>query len=166
MSNSLVVVVGATLCICFDELFLDKLVRFWLFDLTFSIQQTVRLGFMFISFVQPNHLSLPPPQVKAADILFPVQSNKPISIILYHVVFIPWLLVCYTPSGLVTQYRGTNPGSSRTEPQHMSSRAGIYHTRQDPRCRLCKEASQTVQHIVAGCEMQTRTADMNRAVLI
>ena len=29
--------------------------------------------------------------------------------------------------------------------------AGVYHTRQDIRCRLCKDASETVQHIVAGC---------------
>ena len=35
MSSTLVVVVGATLCICFDKHFLDKLIRFLLFDLTF-----------------------------------------------------------------------------------------------------------------------------------
>ena len=32
--------------------------------------------------------------------------------------------------------------------------AGVYHTRQDPRCRLCQEASETDEHIVAGCKMQ------------
>ena len=40
--------------------------------------------------------------------------------------------------------------------------AGVYHTRQDPRCRLCKEASETVQHIVAGCKMQAGTANTER----
>ena len=40
--------------------------------------------------------------------------------------------------------------------------AGLYHTRQDPRCRLCKDASETVQHIVAGCKMQAGTAYTER----
>uniref|UniRef100_A0A7N8XHF5 Reverse transcriptase domain-containing protein n=1 Tax=Mastacembelus armatus TaxID=205130 RepID=A0A7N8XHF5_9TELE len=38
--------------------------------------------------------------------------------------------------------------------QALSTRsieAGIYHTRQDPRCRLCKDAPETIQHITAGC---------------
>ena len=43
-----------------------------------------------------------------------------------------------------------------------SIEAGVYHTRQDPRCRLCKEASETVQHIVAGCKMQAETAYTER----
>ena len=34
-----------------------------------------------------------------------------------------------------------------------SIEAGVYHTRQDPRCRLCKDAPETVQHITAGCKM-------------
>lgn len=29
--------------------------------------------------------------------------------------------------------------------------AGIYHPRQVPRCRLCKETSETIQHITAEC---------------
>jgi len=44
--------------------------------------------------------------------------------------------------------------------QALSSRAieaGVYHTRQPPRCRLCKEASETVQHMVKECKMQTST---------
>ncbi len=32
--------------------------------------------------------------------------------------------------------------------------ARVYHTRQDPRCRLCKDDPETVQHITAGCKMQ------------
>ena len=43
-----------------------------------------------------------------------------------------------------------------------SIEAGVYHTRQDPRCRLCKDASETVQHIVAGCKMQAGTANTER----
>ena len=31
--------------------------------------------------------------------------------------------------------------------------ARIYQSRSDPRCRLCKDAPETVQHIVAGCKM-------------
>ncbi|CAK6977960.1 zinc-binding domain-containing protein%2C partial [Scomber scombrus] len=44
--------------------------------------------------------------------------------------------------------------------QALSTRsieAGVYHSRQDPRCRLCKDAPETVQHIVAGCKMQSGT---------
>jgi len=40
--------------------------------------------------------------------------------------------------------------------QALSTRAieaGVCHIRQDPRCRLCKEASETVQHIATGCKM-------------
>ncbi|KAM9816571.1 carbohydrate sulfotransferase 6 isoform X4 [Syngnathus typhle] len=40
--------------------------------------------------------------------------------------------------------------------------AKIYHTRQDPRCRLCKEAPETVQHITAGCKMLAGKANMER----
>ena len=31
-----------------------------------------------------------------------------------------------------------------------ASEDGVYHTRQDTRCRFCKEASKAVQHIAAG----------------
>ena len=34
-----------------------------------------------------------------------------------------------------------------------SIRAGVYNTRQDPRCWLCKDA-ETVQHIMSGCKIQ------------
>ncbi|TWW69211.1 hypothetical protein D4764_18G0000170 [Takifugu flavidus] len=40
--------------------------------------------------------------------------------------------------------------------QALSTRAieaRVYHTRQDPRCRLCGDAPETVQHITAGCKM-------------
>ena len=37
----------------------------------------------------------------------------------------------------------------------QSNRGQVYHIRQDPRGRLCKKASETVQHIVTGCKMQT-----------
>ena len=43
-----------------------------------------------------------------------------------------------------------------------SIEAGIYHIRQDPSCRLCKEAPETVQHKIAGCKMQAGTAYMER----
>ncbi len=49
--------------------------------------------------------------------------------------------------------------------QALSTRsieAGVYHTRQDPRCRLCKDAPETVQHITAGCKMQAGSAYMER----
>uniref|UniRef100_A0A8C4WGB1 Reverse transcriptase domain-containing protein n=1 Tax=Gopherus evgoodei TaxID=1825980 RepID=A0A8C4WGB1_9SAUR len=49
--------------------------------------------------------------------------------------------------------------------QALSTRsieAGFYHTGEDPRCRLCREASETVQHIVAGCKMQAGTAYTER----
>ena len=36
----------------------------------------------------------------------------------------------------------------------------IYDTRQDRRCRLCKEAPETVQHITAGCTMLAGKAYM------
>ena len=32
--------------------------------------------------------------------------------------------------------------------------AEAYHTRQEPSCRLCKEARETVQHRTAGCERE------------
>ncbi|CAJ1059649.1 uncharacterized protein LOC127604228 [Xyrichtys novacula] len=39
--------------------------------------------------------------------------------------------------------------------QALSARAikaQLYHTRQDPRCKLCKEGPETVQHLTAGCK--------------
>uniref|UniRef100_A0A669EZW7 Reverse transcriptase domain-containing protein n=1 Tax=Oreochromis niloticus TaxID=8128 RepID=A0A669EZW7_ORENI len=49
--------------------------------------------------------------------------------------------------------------------QALSTRsieAGVYHTRQDPRCRLCKDAPETIQHITAGCKMLAGKAYMER----
>ncbi|XP_061895633.1 prominin-1-A-like [Entelurus aequoreus] len=49
--------------------------------------------------------------------------------------------------------------------QAISTRAietRIYQSRSDPRCRLCKEAPETVQHIVAGCKMLAGSAFMER----
>uniref|UniRef100_A0A669BY65 Metal transporter n=1 Tax=Oreochromis niloticus TaxID=8128 RepID=A0A669BY65_ORENI len=40
--------------------------------------------------------------------------------------------------------------------------AGVYHTRQDPSCRLCKDAPETLQHITAGCKMLAGRAYMER----
>ncbi|TWW75426.1 hypothetical protein D4764_13G0000880 [Takifugu flavidus] len=40
--------------------------------------------------------------------------------------------------------------------------ARVYHTRQDPRCRLCGDAPETVQHITAGCKMLAGKAYMER----
>lgn len=41
--------------------------------------------------------------------------------------------------------------------QDLSTRsieARIHHTRQYPRCTLCKDAPGTIQHITAGCSKQ------------
>ncbi|TWW67382.1 hypothetical protein D4764_02G0004230 [Takifugu flavidus] len=49
--------------------------------------------------------------------------------------------------------------------QALSTRAieaRVYHTRQDPRCRLCGDAPETVQHITAGCKMLAGKAYMER----
>ncbi|TWW69428.1 ATP-dependent Clp protease proteolytic subunit, mitochondrial [Takifugu flavidus] len=49
--------------------------------------------------------------------------------------------------------------------QALSTRATearVYHTRQDPRCRLCGDAPETVQHITAGCKMLAGKAYMER----
>ncbi|KAF7649100.1 hypothetical protein LDENG_00146690 [Lucifuga dentata] len=49
--------------------------------------------------------------------------------------------------------------------QALSTRsieAGVYHSRQDPWCRLCKDAPETVQHIVALCKMLAGTAYTER----
>ena len=35
--------------------------------------------------------------------------------------------------------------------------AGLYYTRQDTRCRLCKDAPETMRHIAAGCKMKAGT---------
>ena len=43
-----------------------------------------------------------------------------------------------------------------------SIEARIYHSRQDPRCRLCKDAPETIQHITAGCKMLAGKAYMER----
>jgi len=40
--------------------------------------------------------------------------------------------------------------------------AGVYNTRQDFRCRMCKEASETLQRIIVGCTTHARTAYMER----
>ncbi|KAF7670308.1 hypothetical protein LDENG_00271880, partial [Lucifuga dentata] len=47
--------------------------------------------------------------------------------------------------------------------QALSTRsieAGVYHSRQDP--QLCKDAPETVQHILAGCKMLAGTAYTER----
>ena len=41
-----------------------------------------------------------------------------------------------------------------------SIEARIYHNRQDPRCRLRKDAPETIQHITAGCKMLAGKAYM------
>ncbi|KAM6449746.1 uncharacterized protein PHA67_017094 [Liasis olivaceus] len=48
--------------------------------------------------------------------------------------------------------------TQKQAPSTRSIEVGVYHSRQGPRCRLCREASETVQHIMAGCKMQARTA--------
>lgn len=39
---------------------------------------------------------------------------------------------------------------------------GVYHTTQDPKCRLCKDAPETVQLVTVGCEIQAGTAYRER----
>lgn len=41
-----------------------------------------------------------------------------------------------------------------------SIEAGVYHTRQEPRCRLCNDVPETIQHIIAGCKMLAARASM------
>ena len=43
-----------------------------------------------------------------------------------------------------------------------SIEAGVYHTRQDSRCKLCRDALETIQHITAGCKMLAGRAYMER----
>ncbi|XP_067949698.1 uncharacterized protein [Watersipora subatra] len=38
----------------------------------------------------------------------------------------------------------------------------IYHTRDYPRCRLCKDAPETMQHIISGCKQLARNAYTKR----
>ncbi|XP_067950459.1 uncharacterized protein [Watersipora subatra] len=38
----------------------------------------------------------------------------------------------------------------------------IYHTRDDPRCRLCNNAPETIQHIISGCKQLARNAYAER----
>ena len=38
----------------------------------------------------------------------------------------------------------------------------IYHTRQDPKCRLCKQQDETIQHIASGCQQLAGTAYTER----
>ena len=49
-----------------------------------------------------------------------------------------------------------------TEEQALRTRAievDVDHTRQDPSCRLCKEASETIQYIIVRCRMQVCMAN-------
>ncbi|KAK7925836.1 hypothetical protein WMY93_008146 [Mugilogobius chulae] len=57
-------------------------------------------------------------------------------------------------SRMVTK-RGKEPALST-----RAIEAQIYHTRQNLKCRLCKEAPETVQHITAGCKMLAGKAYM------
>ena len=50
------------------------------------------------------------------------------------------------------QHRGTDHGNTR------SKEAGVYHTREDPRYRLCKNTPETLQCITAGCKVQAGMA--------
>lgn len=43
-----------------------------------------------------------------------------------------------------------------------SIEAGIYHSRGDPRCRLCKDDPGTVQHLDAECKMLAGTANAEK----
>ena len=47
-----------------------------------------------------------------------------------------------------------------------SVEAGVYPSRQDPSCRLCKVASETMQHIKAGCKMQVGKAHVASIVYV
>ena len=40
--------------------------------------------------------------------------------------------------------------------------AKIWHTRQDSKCRLCKQHDETIQHIITGCTKLAGTAYMER----
>ena len=51
--------------------------------------------------------------------------------------------------------------NTETQEQALNTRSiefAVYHIRWDPRCRLCKEAPETAQHIAAGCKRQAAMA--------
>ncbi|KAK1791032.1 hypothetical protein P4O66_002028 [Electrophorus voltai] len=50
-------------------------------------------------------------------------------------------------------HRGTNHSSTGRSSEYKTNRGWIYHTRQDPRRRLCRDAPETIQHITAGCKI-------------
>lgn len=67
----------------------------------------------------------------------------------------------------LTESRGESSQAQRvfTDQPVFSTRfieAGVYHSRQDPRCSLCKDAPETVQHIIAGCNTQAGSVFINR----
>ena len=60
------------------------------------------------------------------------------------------------------QHRDTNHGSTRTGPKHKDHRGQDLPEEIRPKVQLCKDAPETVQHIVAGCKMQAGSAYMER----
>lgn len=48
------------------------------------------------------------------------------------------------------QNRGTNHGRQGQAFSTRSIEAGVYHTTQGPRCRLCKDSPETIQNITGG----------------
>ena len=56
------------------------------------------------------------------------------------------------------QHRGSDHNSKRTGLKHKINRGRVYQTRQDVKCRLCKDTIETVQHITAGYKMQAGKA--------
>ena len=63
------------------------------------------------------------------------------------------------------QHRGTDHGCTRTGLNTRLIEARVYHTTQDPRCKLCKDAPETVQHIIVGCKMLAAKAYMKRCII-
>lgn len=53
------------------------------------------------------------------------------------------------------EHRGSDHGSTRTGLSTRAIEAGIYQTRQDPRCRMCKEVYMVHQKQVPGIVYRT-----------
>lgn len=59
---------------------------------------------------------------------------------------------------------GTQAVTAQEQPFNTrSTEARFNHTRQDHSCRLCKHATEKVQHVVCGCKMQAGTTWHNQA---
>lgn len=66
---------------------------------------------------------------------------------------VPWKAKAKPKDSTGTQVTAAQEQTFNTR----STEARFNHTRQDHSCRLCKHATEKVQHIVLGCKMQAGT---------